>query len=431
VKACVVGGGLAGIAAALELSDAGAEVTLLEARSRLGGATFSVERDGIWLDNGQHVFLRCCTEYIELLRRLGVESQVVLQERLSIPVLSPDGRRGRLERTGLPAPLHLARSILSLPFLTVLERVQVAPAALALGRLDLDDPALDEETFAAWLRRHGQSENAIAALWNLITLPAVNLPADEASLALGAKVFKTGLLERADAGDLGYAAVPLQRLHGDAAERALADAGVDVRLRATASSIDALDADCVVLAVPPNSAAALLPPGAIDEDPWELGASPIVNLHVVFDRHVTDLPFAAGFRTPVQFVFDRTGSSGLEHGQYLAVSISGAAGYESRSVGQLRDEFEPAIRALFPEAQVARVERFFVTREPEATFRGSPGSQRLRPGPRTRVPGLFLAGAWTDTGWPATMEGAVRSGRAAAQEALLHEGPHRRQRVAA
>jgi squalene-associated FAD-dependent desaturase len=422
VRAIVVGGGLAGISAALELADAGAEVTLLEARSRLGGATFSVERDGLWLDNGQHVFLRCCTAYIALLRRLGVESDVVLQERLSIPVLAPDGRRGELSRTGLPAPLHLASSLLRYPFLSPTERLRTVPAALGLGRIDLDDPALDERTFGAWLRDHGQSAGAVEALWNLITLPAVNLPADEASLALGAKVFKTGLLERADAGDIGYAAVPLQRLHGDAAKRALAEAGAEVRVGAAVTTLDELDADAVVLAVPHQAAAALLPDGAVPNDPSGLGASPIVNLHVTYDRRVTDLPFAAGIRSPVQFVFDRTGSSGLERGQHLAVSISGASGYESRSVGDLRAEFEPALAALFPAARAARIERFFVTREPEATFRGVPGTHRLRAGTRTAVPGLFLAGAWTDTGWPATMEGAVRSGRAAAREALAYAG---------
>jgi len=422
MRAVVVGGGLAGITAALELADAGASVTLHEARPRLGGATFSVERDGLWLDNGQHVFLRCCNAYRWLLRRLDVENDVVLQPRLSIPVLEPGGRRAALDRTGLPAPFHLARSILAYRFLTPRERLRVLPAALALRRVDLADPRLDERTFGDWLVEHGQSENAVAALWNLITLPSVNLPADEASLALGAKVFKTGLLERADAADIGYAAVPLQRLHGDAAARALEAARVDVRLRSRVSSLDGLAADAVVVAVPHTDAADVLPSGAVDVDIRKLGGSPIVNAHVGYDRRVTDLPFAAGFRSPVQFVFDRTVPSGLDRGQLLAVSISGARGYEERSVDDLRSELEPALAALFPAARDARVERFFVTREPEATFLGAPGTARLRPRSRTGVPGVFLAGAWTDTGWPATMEGAVRSGRAAATAALAHAG---------
>jgi squalene-associated FAD-dependent desaturase len=414
VKAVVVGGGLAGIAAAFELADAGAEVTLLEARPRLGGATFSVERDGLWLDNGQHVFLRCFTDYLGLLRRLGVAADVVLQDRLDIPVVAPDGRRSRLRRSGLPAPFHLGGSLARYRFLSPAERLRVFPAARALAKIDLDDPALDERTFADWLAEHGQSRAALAGLWNLITLPACNLPADEASLALGAMVFKVGLLEDSSAGDLGYAAVPLQRLHGDAAERALADAGVEVRTKARVRSLGEVDADAVVLAVPHDEAASLVPELAQVRG---LGFSPILNVHVVYDRRVLDEPFAAGFGTPVQFVFDRTDSSGLERGQYLAVSVSGASAYAERTQDELRAEFLPALADLFPRAGDAKIERFFVTREPEATFRGSPGTAALRPGP-TAVDGLFLAGAWTATGWPATMEGAVRSGLAAARAAL-------------
>jgi squalene-associated FAD-dependent desaturase len=422
MRIAVVGGGLAGITAAVECADGGAQVALYEARRRLGGATFSIERDGLWLDNGQHVFLRCCTEYRRLLRRLGVECDVVLQDRLSIPVLAPGGRRVSFERSRLPAPLHLGRAILGFRFLSAAERLRVVPAALALRRLELDDPCLDGRTFADWLAEHGQSPRAIGLLWNLITLPTVNLPAEEASLALAAKVFKTGLLEDADAADIGYAAVPLQRLHGDAAERALEKAGVQVNLRARVDSLQELPAEATVLAVPHDAAARLLPPDAVDADIGALGASPIVNLHVVYDRRVTEVAFAAGLETPVQFVFDRTESAGLQQGQCLAVSISGAHGYEDRSVAALRDEFLAALAALFPAAASAGVEHFFVTREPEATFRGTPGTQRLRPPARTAVPGLYLAGAWTDTGWPATMEGAVRSGRAAAAEALAHVG---------
>jgi len=414
VKAAVVGGGLAGIAAGFELADAGAEVTLLEARPRLGGATFSVERDGLWLDNGQHVFLRCFTEYLALLRRLGVADQVVLQDRLDIPVVAPDGRRSHLRRSGLPAPLHLGGAIARYGFLSPAERLRVLPAARALSKIDLDDPALDERTFADWLREHGQSDAALAGLWNLITLPAVNLPATEASLALGAMVFKVGLLDEASAADLRYAAVPLQQLHGDAAERALDGAGVTVRTKSRVRSLGEIEADAVVLAVPHDEAASLVPALASVRG---LGFSPILNVHVVYDRRVMDDAFVAGFGTPVQFVFDRTDSSGLERGQYLAVSVSGASAHTEQTQDEIRAEFLPALAELFPRAREAQVERFFVTREPEATFRGAPGTRALRPG-STAVDSVFLAGAWTATGWPATMEGAVRSGLAAARAAL-------------
>ncbi|MBV9006147.1 MAG: FAD-dependent oxidoreductase, partial [Solirubrobacterales bacterium] len=149
-----------------------------------------------------------------------------------------------------------------------------------------------------------------------------------------------------------------------------------------------------------------------------LGTSPIVNVHVVYDRHVFDLAFAAGVRTPVQWVFDRTRGARLEHGQYLVVSLSAAEAELDMSGDDLRDRFLPALADLLPAAREARVETFFVTREHAATFRAAPGARARRPGPRTAIPGLALAGAWTDTGWPATMEGAVRSGHAAAREVL-------------
>jgi hydroxysqualene dehydroxylase len=433
-RVVVVGGGLAGISAALSSADDGARVTLLEARSRLGGATFSIERDGLWLDNGQHVFLRCCTAYRDFLERVGVGDDVTLQPRLDIPVITPGGKVARLRRNGLPAPLHLAWAIARFGPLSRRDRLRLGPAILALRRLRLDDPSLDETTFGAWLAEHGQRSAAIEALWDLITLPTVNLPSAEASLALAAKVFQTGLLERADASDVGYARVPLQRLHGDAAARALAAAGAETQLRAKVSSLGGgttvswsgrtIEADAVILAVPHEEAVELLPAGALRAgvEPSRLGSSPIVNLHVLYDRRVTDLSFAAGVHSPVQWVFDRTASAGLapdySSGQLLAVSLSGADAYADRSVEELRDEFVPALAELFPVMRTATVISFYVTREPRATVRGLPGTAAHRPGSVTNVRGLYLAGAWTDTGWPATMEGAVRSGLAAAREAL-------------
>ena len=175
--------------------------------------------------------------------------------------------------------------------------------------------------------------------------------------------------------------------------------------------------DAVIVAVPWDRVDALLPPGTAGGFD-RLGQSPIVNVHVVYDRPVTGLEFVAAVDSPVQWVFDRTSAAGLEHGQYLAISLSGADDMVDRPVEWFRRTFVPALEDLFPRARAARVERFLVTRERGATFRQVPGSAALRPGHRTLVRGLFLAGAWTDTGWPATMEGAVRSGQAAARAAL-------------
>jgi hydroxysqualene dehydroxylase len=430
----VVGGGLAGIAAALDCASAGAAVTVLEARGRLGGAAYSFTRDGIVADNGQHVFLRCCTAYRELLERIGASDLVTLQPRLAIPVLAPGGKISWLRRSDLPAPLHLAGALARYRFLGLRQRASLALAMTALRGVDPDDPAADARSFGGWLAERGQSPEAVALMWELIARPTLNLLAADASLAQAAYVFQQGLLCDKAAGDVGFARVPLGAIHDVAARRALAQAGVDVRLRLGATAIlpgnegfrieaggvPPLTADAVILAVPHTRAAKLLPAGCGVEQARlaRLGTSPIVNLHVVYDRRVFEMPFAAGVHTPVQWLFDRTGGSGLTRGQYLAISLSAANAELNMTVEDLRRRFLPALAALLPEARQAVVEWFLVTREHAATFRAAPGARALRPGPRTAVPGLVLAGAWTDTGWPATMEGAVRSGRAAAREAL-------------
>jgi squalene-associated FAD-dependent desaturase len=429
-RVVVVGGGLAGLSAAVDLADAGVPVTLLERRPRLGGATHSFRRAGLRIDNGQHVFLRCCTAYRGFLDRLGVSVHAPLQRRLSVPVLAPGGRRADLARTSLPAPLHLAGAVARYRHLPVADRLRVARAAFALRR----SPASDDVTFADWLRAHGQSDRAVEAFWDLITVPTVNLPSAQASLALAATVFQLGLLTETAAGDIGVPAIPLSDLHAAPAHRLLGESvrtGVAVRavepsggrflLRTTD---EVLTADAVVVAVPHDDVAALLPAGLLP-DPAALGASPILNVHVIYDRPVTDLPFAAAVDSPVQWVFDRTVTSGLTSGQYLALSISAADDLIDQPVADLARTYTAALADLFPAARGARVRELFVTRERTATFRGVPGTLALRARTTTPVPGLLLAGAWTDTGWPATMEGAVRSGRAAAAAALAHlSAPH-------
>ncbi len=344
----VLGGGLAGIVAALDCADAGARVSLLEVRPRLGGAAYSFERDGLRLDNGQHVFLRCCTAYRALLERLGSSGRVNVQARLEIPVLSPGVKPAMLRRGRLPAPLHLAGALLRYPHLTLGQRLSAARAALALGRLDprvalelervaaampeqppsgQREPSPAPGTLGDWLAEHGQGPESVAALWDLIALPTLNLPAAEGSLVLGAFVLRTGLLKRADAGDIGFHMRPLSETLGEPAERALAQAGVDVRLGVRAERVAQseegglrvnangaeLRADAVVSAIPHQRAATLLEPLLGEQaSSWTaLGESPIVNVHVVYDRRVCELGFAAGVGTPVQYVFDRTDAAGL------------------------------------------------------------------------------------------------------------------------
>ena len=442
-KITVVGGGLAGLAAAIAVADGGAQVTLYERAPRLGGATWSFQRNGRWFDNGQHVFMRCCTEYRAFLDRLGATEQVVEQPRLSVPVSRPGRRRSRISRTGAPAPLHLARSLLSYGPLSVSDRLRVVRTALALRRLDPDDPDTDKTSFGGWLRFRGESDRAIASLWDLICLPTVNLRADDASLSLAVKVFRTGLLDDTDSADLGWTRVPLSALHGDAAARVITAQGGSIQLQAQVEAVDhgpsmtmdgeRVDADAVILAVPHDAVDDLLPPDTVagQAELADLGISPIVNVHFVFDRQVMGVPFTAALDSPVQFVFDRTEAAhwaGDEPGetadahsrgeQVVAVSQSAAFDEIGDRPAEMIERYQSALADLLPLSAEAEVLDAVVTREHRATFAGRPGTRRLRPGPNTAIAGLFLAGAWTDTGWPATMEGAVRSGNQAARMAL-------------
>jgi squalene-associated FAD-dependent desaturase len=455
IKVAVIGGGLAGITAAIALAESGADVTLLEARPRLGGATCSFSRDGLTVDTGQHIFLGCCTAYRGLLDRLGMTEHSTLQDRFDVTVLAPGGRGGvvppgasrapgadgrprkaRLRRTALPGPLHMLPALGRYPFLSLAERAKVARPALAMRFVDPADPAADTQRFGDWLARRGQSERTRRALWDLFSVSALNIAGDDASLALAAVVVKTGLLGKNNAADIGVPALPLGELHGDAGANLLAKLGARVMMGTKVAAIEPgetgyriqlaqgepLAADAVVLAVPHEKAAPLIPAGALPEQTvagWAgLGASPIVNVHVIYDRPVMDLPFVAAIDSPVQWVFDRTRISGLEQPghQYLAISLSAADQYADTPVAELQEQFVPALAELFPAARDAEVAEFFVTRERRATFRQAPGSGALRPKAETLMPGLALAGAWTDTGWPDTMEGAVRSGLAAAAQ---------------
>ncbi|MDP9094203.1 MAG: hydroxysqualene dehydroxylase HpnE [Actinomycetota bacterium] len=437
--AVVVGGGLAGVAAALRLADSGRQVTLIEARPRLGGAAFSFRRDQLWVDNGQHVFLRCCDAYQWLLERIGATDKVLVQGRLDIPVLRADGTRARLSRApGVPAPAHLTAALAGYRLLSPADRLRAVRGALALRRLNPADAELDRQTLGEFLRRNGQNDATIDSLWGIVATATLNLAPDEASLALAAKVFRTGLLDHAAAADVGYAVVPLGDIHCVAAARALARSGVEVLTGHRVESVEPggvvtchgpggareSRGETVVLAVPHREAFAMAPALSASRAARAagLGASPIVNVHIIYDRQVTDLRFAAAVDSPVQWFFDRTDSSGLRamhpSGQYLAVTVSAAEGVIDQSSRRLQQQFIAEVGQLLPRAATANVIDAFVTRERRATFRQAPGSAALRPHADSGLAGIWLAGAWTATGWPDTMEGAVRSGILAAEGAL-------------
>ncbi|HEY3106920.1 MAG TPA: hydroxysqualene dehydroxylase HpnE [Gaiellaceae bacterium] len=420
MRAVVVGGGLAGLAAALDLVEQGHDVVLLEARPTLGGAVQTLpEREGDPdppPDNGQHVALGCCTEYLAFVDDIG-QAGSVRRMRLSLPVIAEDGSVAFIG----PGPWRLLRY----NHLSLRDRVGVATVARQLGRLDPADH--DGETFEALLRRLGQSQAAIDRFWDVFMRPALNLPSGEVSAALAVFTVQTALLGEREASDLLLPTAPLGEMHGDAAGSALAARGATVRTgaRVVALEDDAavlvdgerVGGDAFVLAVHAAESARLL-----GEPAPPLADSPIVSVHLLFDRPLLRFPLAALLGSDAHWVFDRGALTGRRpaEGQYLTVVSSGAPELlEIRGRG-LVDRIAGEVTARLGAAEVLWSR---VSREPAATFAGRPGTAALRPGIETERPNVVRGGAWTDTGWPATMEGAVRSGRraAAALRAAVHE----------
>ena len=402
MRVAVVGGGLAGLTAALELVDAGVDVTVHEARPTLGGAVQTLPaRDGDPEpppDNGQHIALGCFTEYLRFLDRVG-EGGSYRRTRLALPVLAENGARSDIKPS--------LSGLLSYAHVPLRDRLRI-PVVAARCRGAKPRPG---ETFGSVLRRLGTSDAAVDRFWDVFIRPALNLRADEVDAAGGLFTVRTALLGPRGNADLVLPLRPLGWMHGDAAGRVLGDRA---RLEDRIESLDGLDADAVVVAVPPHESARLLG----EADPG-LEDSPIVSVHLWFDRPLLTTPLVALLGSDAHWVFDRGALTGHkpERGQYLTVVSSGAPELlEVRG----RELVEQIAGQLTERLGAAELLWSRVSREPYATIALRPGV--VRPGVETSRAGVVRAGAWTDTGWPATMESAVRSGRRAAQHVLSTVG---------
>ena len=397
MRVTVVGGGLAGLAAALDLVDSGWDVTVLEARPTLGGAVQTLpERDDDPKpppDNGQHIALGCFTEYLRFLDRVG-EGKSYLRKRLALPVIDERSHVSSI------APLTLLRYA----HIPVRDRLRL-PLTLMRLRAAQSQP---KETFGDILRRLGETEVAIDRFWDVFIRPALNLSTNEVDGYAGLFTVRTALLGPRANSDLVLPLKPLGWMHGDAAGRVLGDR---VRLDERVESLDQLDADAIVVAVPPAESARLLG----EPDP-QLESSPIVSVHLLFDRPLLRTPIAALLSSDAHWVFDRgalTGHQPEAGGQYLTVVSSGVPELMDVRGRELVDRIAGQLTERLGDAELVWSR---VSREPNATIALRPGT--VRPGVQTARPNVARAGTWTDTGWPATMESAVRSGRAAARYLL-------------
>jgi zeta-carotene desaturase len=424
----VIGGGLAGIAAACALSDAGYKITLFERRPFLGGRASSYEHPGTGevVDNCQHVLLGCCTNLLNLYQRLGVEDKVRWYRRITF--IEPGGRSGAIESSCLPAPLHSALSFVSYPLLSLLDKLSIARALLTLMPSVPED---NGEDFLSWLRHHGQTERAIERFWAPVLVSSLNEELDKSSVKYAAMVFRDAFLKSAKAGAMGVPSIPLSELYGVAAEYIRARGG-EVRLRSAVEALacnaegvtfrsgtDEYAFDYAISAVPFHALHRLLPPGeqsdAICRQVSHLRTVPITGVHLWFDREITPLDHAALLDRTIQWMFQKSKilsrrAESVDAGSYLELVVS-----SSKSLLEMgrADVIELAVRELtefFPAVREAKLLKATVVKEVHATFAPAPGSDEFRLHPTTPWPRLFLSGDWTATGWPATMEGAVRGG---------------------
>ncbi|MFO0813855.1 MAG: hydroxysqualene dehydroxylase HpnE [Gemmatales bacterium] len=442
----VAGGGLAGLAATVGLAQAGMQVTLLEARSRLGGraGSFIDGTTGQLTDACQHVSMACCTNFTQFCKTVGIEH--LLREQPVLHFMTPDRRVSHWQAQALPAPLHYAGSFLKAHFLTLVEKIRIGTALMRLWLL----PPEEDEPFLPWLERNDQTQQCIDRFWSVVLVSALNESIGRVGIRYARQVFVEGFLRTRRGGTVYLPSVPLGELYGEELQRWLKEHDVKLQLNTAvkqvqvkAGQVEALvlrdgtriTADAYVLAVPSQRLPGLfadtsvLPELANIE---RLETSPITSVHFWHDRPITELPHVVLLDSASQWLFNRgqvetnpkrkrgalaMADSSLAHasGWYTQVVISAARSLAGLGNEAIKDKVEEELRQFFPALKDAELLHYRVVTEKQATFSVVPGVDDLRPGQATSLTNLFLAGDYTRSGWPATMEGAVRSGYLAAK----------------
>lgn len=421
MEVIVIGGGLAGLSAAAALGGEGYKVRLLESRPFLGGRATSYQAGSETIDNCQHVLMRCCVNLLDFYQRLGVTRDIVFYREFFF--LEPGGRASVMRRS--------LGSFLGLRFLSLPEKLAIVRGLLAIRREHSTRSDLDSITMRQWLEEKRQPARAIDRFWRQVLVSAVNEDLERMAARHGFQVFQMAFLSHPDSYHMGVPSVPLARLYSTDAWRQLGNVEIlprnpvqqalveNGRVRAVATSVGELTADFYISAVPFERIAAVVPEVAGEIGLAQFEHSPITGIHLWFDRPITDLPHATLLDRTIQWMFNKS------QGRYIELVVSA-----SRSLVEARreDVIELAVRELaefFPAVKDAALEKAHVVKEVRATFSAKPGLEKLRPGNRTSLPNLFLAGDWTRSGWPATMEGAVRSGYLAAEAVTAAAGSPR------
>ncbi|MCP5111599.1 MAG: NAD(P)-binding protein, partial [bacterium] len=427
----VIGGGLAGLACAAALGSTGYNVTLFESRPFLGGRATSYPLPGSGgreetIDNCQHILLRCCTNLLDFYERLGAVEKIEFHREFYF--LEPGGRLSRLGAGWLPAPLHFAGAFLRLGFLSAADKWSVVRGLGAIRR-ERHRQDLDQITMMDWLRERGQTRGAIDRFWRQVLVSAVNEELDRMAASHGFQVMWLGFLASRRGYEMGVPAVPLADLYGSEAWRRMPSVRMEFRSpverilfeggRASGVVVggSTRKADCYVCCLPFERVSQVAPELEIDFSGWE--HSPITGIHLFFDRPVTSLPHASLLDRTIQWFFNK------QDGRYLQLVVSASRGLLEMERAEIIQIAMDELAEFLPEVREAKLLKAHVVKEVRATYSASPGLESRRPGAETRFSNLFLAGDWTRTGWPATMEGAVRSGYLAAEAVTAAAGEAR------
>jgi squalene-associated FAD-dependent desaturase len=440
----IAGGGLAGLAAGCALAEAGFHVSLFERRPYLGGRASSYEHPGTGeiVDNCQHVLLGCCTNLLDFYGRAGVQDKIRWYEKLTF--LEPGGRASVIAPSALPAPLHTGLAFLRADCLSFRDKLSISRAMAALAP---STPADRGESFLDWLRGHGQTAQAIERFWKTILVSALNEDLDKVSVPYAAQVVRESFLKSADAGRMGIPTVPLTDLYSTAGDYIRARGG-EIEFRAGVESFRTVpfavnvttngqeqQFDYLVLAVPFEVLGRMLPdtPAAapLVAALGEFSTSPITGIHLWFDRQISDLDHAVLLDRTIQWMFhksrliaarDNASAGGNGGGSYIELVVSCSRSLVEKSKAEIVEMAIREAQEFFPGAPDAVLLKSTVIKEVHATYSPRPGIDRYRPRPATAWPRVFLAGDWTATGWPATMEGAVRSGYLASEAVARFAG---------
>jgi squalene-associated FAD-dependent desaturase len=429
-RVAIIGAGLAGLAAATALAGRDFDVTVLEARGRLGGraGSFTDALSGQLVDACQHVSIGCCTNLAHFCKTVGVDHY--LRPQPCLYFMTPDRRVSRFRADPLPAPLHLTRSFLALHYLSFRDKWRIARALWSLKRTPPDD----DPPFLDWLQKNGQTPAAIDRFWGVVLTSALNESTERIGLKYARKVFVEGFMGHRRGFEVELPTVPLGRLYGEELQAWMERHRIDVRLNAGVKSIDVenarvrsltlrtgeeVHADWIISAAPFDRLLDLLPAETVAVHPYfanlkRLEVSPITSVHLWYDRAVTYLPHVVLIDGVGQWIFNRGEPKPGEH--YLQVVVSAARQFRGLGHEEVQRRIVAEITALFAPAQAATLRRTRVVTEHAATFSAVPGVDQWRPDQASPLANLFIAGDWTATGWPATMEGAVRSGYLAAQK---------------